>query len=81
VDDIADELGVSATKRADRLMTWEDGIQHGFSKGKNFIAISKKTNSDLRFFHKGKIENSHFSKMQLKTPNLDINGSNQCNER
>lgn len=32
VDDIADELGVSATKRADRLMTWEDGIQHGFSK-------------------------------------------------
>jgi hypothetical protein len=32
-------------------------IQHGFSKGKNFIAISKKTKSDLRFFHKRKIEN------------------------
>jgi glycosyltransferase involved in cell wall biosynthesis len=32
-------------------------IQKGFSKGKNFIAISKKTKSDLRFFHKGKIEN------------------------
>ena len=32
VDDIADELGVSATKRADSLMTWEDGIQHGFPK-------------------------------------------------
>jgi glycosyltransferase involved in cell wall biosynthesis len=32
-------------------------IQKGFSKGKNFIAISKKTKSDLRFFHQGKIDN------------------------
>lgn len=32
-------------------------IQNGFSKGKNFIAISKKTKSELRYYHKGKIEN------------------------
>ena len=32
-------------------------IQKGFSTGKHFIAISKKTKSDLRLFHEGKIEN------------------------
>ncbi len=32
-------------------------IQKGFSTGKHFIAISKKTKSDLKLFHTGKIEN------------------------
>jgi len=32
-------------------------IQNGFSTGKYFIAISKKTKSDLKKFHKGVIEN------------------------
>jgi phytoene synthase len=30
VDDIADELGVSVSERAEGLKFWEDGIRHGF---------------------------------------------------
>jgi glycosyltransferase involved in cell wall biosynthesis len=53
----------SATKKVSENKTGFTGrlyqkyIQNGFSTGKYFIAISKKTKSDLRYFHKGKIEN------------------------
>jgi glycosyltransferase involved in cell wall biosynthesis len=53
----------SATKRVSENKTGFTGrvyqkyIQNGFSTGKYFVAISKKTKSDLRYFHKGKIEN------------------------
>jgi glycosyltransferase involved in cell wall biosynthesis len=53
----------SATKKVSENKTGFTGrvyqkyIQKGFSTGKYFIAISKKTKSDLRYFHKGKIEN------------------------
>ncbi|MCG9793520.1 glycosyltransferase [Flavobacterium algicola] len=35
---------------------YQDYIRKGFSKGKNFISISQKTEQDLKQFHLGKIE-------------------------
>ncbi len=37
---------------------YQNFIRIGFSKGKNFISISKKTQEDLHLFHQGKIETS-----------------------
>jgi glycosyltransferase involved in cell wall biosynthesis len=37
---------------------YQNYIRNGFSKGKNFISISKKTQQDLQELHQGKIVNS-----------------------
>jgi glycosyltransferase involved in cell wall biosynthesis len=37
---------------------YQNFIRNGFSKGKNFISISQKTQQDLHLLHKGNIENS-----------------------
>lgn len=37
---------------------YQNYIRNGFSKGNNFISISKKTEQDLQEFHQGKIFNS-----------------------
>jgi glycosyltransferase involved in cell wall biosynthesis len=37
---------------------YQNFICKGFSKGKNFISISQKTQQDLHLFHRGKIDNS-----------------------
>ncbi|MBB4802505.1 glycosyltransferase involved in cell wall biosynthesis [Flavobacterium nitrogenifigens] len=52
-------LGMIPENPTSRTGKWyQDYIRKGFSKGKNFISISKKTQQDLHELHLGKIENS-----------------------
>lgn len=54
-------------------------IRRGFSKGKNFISISKNTQQDLELLHKGKIETSFVCYNGLNRPfePLDIDSSRE----
>lgn len=52
-------LGMIPENPTSRTGKWyQDYIRKGFSKGKNFISISKKTQQDLHELHLGNIENS-----------------------
>ncbi|GIZ10045.1 MULTISPECIES: glycosyltransferase [Flavobacterium] len=47
---------------------YQNYIRKGFSKGKNFISISKKTEQDLQQFHQGNIESSSVCYNGLSRP-------------
>lgn len=52
-------------------------IRRGFSKGKNFISISKKTEYDLKLLHQGKIETSIvcYNGLNRNFNQLEVNSS------
>lgn len=54
---------------------YQNFIRKGFSKGKNFIAISNKTEKDLKQFHQGKIQSSSVCYNGLSRPFLSIPAS------
>lgn len=58
---------------------YQNFIRKGFSKGKNFISISKKTRQDLHQFHLGKISSSEVCYNGLSRSFFSLSSIRSCN--